>query len=364
MKKIIILSLILMGLVYAKKYEIVHVKRGGTLNVRDIPTTKESEVVGRVSSSTTGISVKECTEAKDGSEWCYINAPRGGSHLEGWVKSYYLAPMSKKSKTSRVHIQNFLHNFYMADEENFLDKLQVFYRFPMQKYLRSRNVSHMDLRAKKVHYYKRWPKRNYRLTYLKILKRNKNYIDVQTTVRWKLKGHDDYEAGKDIQKLRLIPVGNTFKVSAMKYLRHTIYPKPKPVIESDAVELKNKEAKKKEELKKAKETLVKNGTKSSDKKEVAAETLVKERGTGEVLSNKNTYYIKSGSFFGDISPTYLASISNNGFPYLIQKIRQGKKVIRRVFIGPFTSSEEAANALDVVRAKINEYAYIQRDIHR
>ena len=357
MKKIIILSILLMGLGYAKKYEIVHIKRGGTLNVRDIPSKKDSEVVGKVSASTTGISVKECMESKNGKEWCYINAPRGGSHLEGWVRSSYLAPMSKKSKTSRVHIQNFLHNFYMADEENFLDKLQVFYRFPMQKYLRSRNVSHMDLRAKKVYFYKKWPKRSYRLTYLKILKRNNKYIDVQTTVRWKLEGHDDFEAGKDIQKLRLIPTGNTFKVSAMKYLKHTVYPKPKPVVEAEILDVKkeeeHKEPKNDKEIKKDKE--VKN-SKELEKK--------KERVAGDIITNKNNYYIKSGSFFADISPTYLASISNNGFPYLIQKIRQGKKVIRRVFIGPFTSSDEAVKALAIVRAKINEYAYIQRDIHR
>jgi len=355
MKKIIILSLILVGLGYAKKYEIVHIKRGGTLNVRDIPSTRDSEVVGKVSASTTGISVKECTEAKNGKEWCYINAPRGGSHLEGWVSSYYLAPMSKKSKTSRVHIQNFLHNFYMADEENFLDKLQVFYRFPMQKYLRSRNVSHMDLRAKKVHYYKKWPKRSYRLTYLKILKRNSKYIDVQTTVRWKLKNNDDFEAGKDIQKLRLIPTGNTFKISAMKYLKHTVYPKPKPKVKPIIEESKKKESHKREEPK-HKELLTRTKEHTPKVKE--------ESHPRDIITNKNNYYIKSGSFFADISKTYLDSISNNGFPYLIQKIRQGDKVVRRVFIGPFLSSDEAVTALDVVRRKINEYAYIQRDIHR
>jgi len=59
----------------------------------------------------------------------------------------------------------------------------------------------------------------------------------------------------------------------------------------------------------------------------------------------------------------LASISNNGFPYLIQKVRQGDKVIRRVFIGPFGSAMEATQALVNVRAKINEYAYIQKNIH-
>ena len=324
-----------MGFGYATKYEIVHIKRGGTLNVRDIPSVGKSSVVGKVAAYTTGVSIKECTELTDGSEWCYINVPRGGSHLEGWVNSYYLKPMTKTSKVSKVHIQNFLHNFYMADEEDFLDKLQVFYTFPMQKYLWYKNVSLMDLRAKKVREYKKWPKRDFRLTYMKILKRKSNYIDVQTTVRWKFKGHGDYESGKDIHKLRLIPSGNTFKVSAMKYLKHTVFPKPKPVVveENSTIILATNEL---------------NGT---------------TEGKTETIPMTDKYYIKSGSFFSDISPTYLASISNNGFPYLIQKVRQGDKVIRRVFIGPFGSAMEATQALVNVRAKINEYAYIQKNIH-
>jgi len=338
MKKIILLTLLLMGLGHATKYEIVHVKRGATLNVRETPSLRKSSVVGRVAANTTGISIHECTELNDGSEWCYIKAPRGGSHIEGWVKSYYLAKMSKKSNRSKVHIQNFLQNFYMADEENFLDKLQVFYTFPMQKYLWHKNISLMDLRAKKVREYKKWPKRDYRLTYMKILRRKPNYIDVQTTVRWKLKGHGDYEAGKDIQKLRLVPTGNTFKVSAMKYLRHTVYPKPKPVVDKNSTMLATNELNKTIETK---NVIV--------KKEMTSSDTVK-------------YYIKSGSFFSEISPSYLASISNNGFPYLIQKVRQGEKVIRRVFIGPFNSEDEASTALVTVRAKINEYAYIQKNI--
>jgi len=335
MKKIILLTLLFMGLGYATKYEVVHLKRGSSLNVRQIPSIKRSAIVGRIAANTTGISIYECTELKDGSEWCYIKAPHGGSHIEGWVNSYYLAKMSKKDRTSKVHIQNFLHNFYMADEENFLDKLQVFYKFPMQQYLWSKNVTLMQLRQKKVRFYKKWPTRDYRLTYMKILKRKPNYIDVQTTVRWKLKGHGDYEAGKDIQKLRLIPTGNTFKVSALKYLKHIVYPKPKPVVEQNAT------------------TVVSNELNNTEALATA---------TTEVLPSEQ-YYIKSGSFFATINPNYLASISKNGFSYLIQKVRQGDKVIRRVFIGPFNSAMEATEALSVVRAKINEYAYIQRDIN-
>jgi len=335
MKKIILITLIVTGFIEAAKYEITHIKRGGTLNVRDVPFKSKSVVVDRVAFNTTGISIKECTELEDGSEWCYINAPRGASHVEGWVNSHFLKKMTKRESFSKAHITNFLHNFYMADEENFMDKLQVFYAFPMQRYMRNRNVSLMELRSKKIRFYKKWRKRDYRLTYLKILKRNPNYIDVQTTVRWHIEGHDDYEKGKDIQKLRLIPVANTFKVSALKTLKHTVFLKPKLVKDVNLTFASNKKSV------------------SKTKEEIASHKAA-------ILPNK--FYIKSGSFFSEISPTYLKSIHDNRFSYLIQKVRQGDRVIRRVFIGPFNSIDEAKEALLTVRAKINEFAYIQKNI--
>ena len=333
MKNIIILMLLLFGFGHATKYEIVHISKGRALNVRDTPSLRKSAVVGRLAAHTTNVSVKECLEDRRGNEWCYINAPRGGSHIEGWVNSYYLAPMAKRSKFSWLRIQNFLLNFYLADKENFLDKLQVFYAFPMQKYFRSRNVSLMELRQKKVRFYKKWPKRNYRFTYLKILKRKRNYVDVQTTVRWRVEGHGDYEEGKDIQKLRLVPSGNSFKVLAIKYLRHTVYPKPKSDVDENVTLVKNKENNK---------TVVS-----------PIDKIVKETFDGK------KYYIKAGSFFSEINKNYLANISKNRFSYIIQKVRQGNKIIRRVFIGPFYSEEETKEALKVVRAKINGQAYIQ-----
>ncbi len=322
-----------MGFGNATKYEVTHLKRGKTLNVRDTPNIGKSAVVGKLSSFTTNISIKECMELKSGREWCYISVPRGGSHLEGWVSSYYLAPMSKTSQFSRLHIQNFLQNFYMADEENFLDKLQVFYKFPMQKYFYRKNLSLMELRQNKVREYKKWSKRNYHFTYMKILKRKPNYIDVQTTVRWKFKGHNDSESGKDIQKIRLVPSGNTFKVLAIKNLRHTVF--PKPVVQDENM------------------TAVAQA-------DINQTTVASAPVSTSISSSK--YYIKAGSFFLKINSDYLQSIHNHGYSYLVQKVTQGKKVMHRVFIGPFNSEEEAKEALLVVRAKINEYAYIQKNI--
>ena len=353
MKKIILITLILTGLIEAAKYEITHIKRGRAVNVRDVPFKNQSVVVDRVAFNTTGISIKECTELEDGSEWCYINAPRGASHVEGWVNSHFLRKMTKRESFSKAHITNFLYNFYKADEENYMDKLQVFYAFPMQRYMRNKNVSLMQLRSKKIRFYKKWSKRHYRLTYLKILKRNSHYIDVQTTIRWHIEGHDDYKKGKDVQKLRLVPVADTFKVSALKTLRHTVFPKPvepvKAIVPENPTPVSHEQ------------------NKSETKKEVVPTKKEVVPTKKEVVPTKaaifpNKFYIKSGSFFSEISPTYLQSIHDNRFSYLIQKVRQGDKIIRRVFIGPFNSIDEAKEALVTVRAKINEFAYIQTNI--
>jgi len=332
MKKIIILNVLLMGLVGATEYQLNHIKKGGTLNVREIPVVESSTVVGRIPANGTGIRIKQCKINKTGDEWCYINYPLGGYHLEGWINRYYLKAM-KENTTSKRHITNFLSNFYMADEENFLDKLQVFYEFPMQQYFKKTHVSVMQLRSKKVNYYKKWSKRSYRLTHMKILKRHDKYIDVQTTVLWNIKGSgEDAESGKDIQKIRLLPKDNTFKVFALKNLKHTVYPKPEPIVE-------------------------KNDTLTEPKDKEISEELFAENTT--MATNSKKFYIKAGSFFGTIDSEYLSKITENGFGYMVQKVTQNGNTIRRVYIGPFNDSNKAKLALPKVRVSINANAYIQ-----
>ncbi len=325
--------LLLLSLGHAIKYEITHIKQGASLNVRDVPFKKESVVVGQIAFNTTDISIKECSELENGSEWCYISVPRGASHIEGWVNSHYLKEMSTGSLTAKAHIENFLQNFYMAEEENFLDKLKVFYAFPMQQYLWHKNISLRELRSKKVNEYKLWSKRKMHLVYVRILKRRENYIDVQATIRWSFRSQEDYERGKDIQKLRLLPTGDTFKVSALKNLSHTVFPKPVIVPDKQDSNISSE--------------LVLNSKKEPAK---------------EPATTPMQFYIKSGSFFSEISPSYLRKISENGFAYSIQKIQQGKRVVRRVYIGPFSSMLKTQEALAVVRKKINKFAYIQSKI--
>jgi len=337
MKKIIILNLLLLGYVEATEYQLNHIKKGGTLNVREVPVIDSTTVVGRIPANGTGIRIKHCKFNDSGDEWCYINYPLGGYHLEGWINRYYLKAM-KENTTSKRHITNFLSNFYMADEENFLDKLQAFYEFPMQQYYKKMHVTAMQLRSKKVSYYKKWSKRSYRLTHMKILKRRDKYIDVQTTILWTLKGkEDETQSGKDIQKLRLLPKDNTFKVFALKNLQHTVFPKPEPIIEE------NNSVEKSTEILTDKTAIIKPSTSVN---------------TTSLGTNKK-YYIKAGSFFGEINSVYLSKITANGFGYVVQKATQNGNVIRRVYIGPFKGSSQASQALPRVRATINPNAYVQ-----
>ena len=345
MKNIIILNLLLMVWGEATEYQLNHIKKGGYLNVREVPIISSETVVGKIPANGTDITIKRCKIDNSGDEWCYINYPVGGYHLEGWINRYYLKAM-KENTTSKRHITNFLYNFYLADEENFLDKLQVFYEFPMQQYMNKTHVSLMQLRSKKVNYYKKWPKRSYRLTHMKILKRHDKYIDVQTTVLWKVEDRsgENFESGRDIQKVRILPKDNTFKVFAIKNLQHTIFPKPEPIVEENNT------------LKNEKDKEVTNKEPSKDSSVTHSTPIVPKK---TVTVNTKRYYIKVGSFFGNIDNGYLSKITSNGFGYVVQKVIQNGSVIRRVYVGPFTDSSKARQALPKVRANINANAYIQ-----
>ena len=318
MKKIILLFILTIGLLNATQYRLIHLKKGAKLNIRELPVVNSRTAVGSLPYNAIGITIKECKYNKQGKEWCYVSYPIGGEHIEGWVSRYYLEPMDEWF-ASKLYIKNFLKNYYMADEENFLDKLKVFYHFPMQQYMWKKRLSHMQLRSKKVSFYKKWPKRSYNMTYMKILKRKDTYIDVQTTVRWRFKNSKDSESGKDIQKIRLVHDGEQFQVLAIKNLKHTVFPKEVKIEENATVDTN--------------------------------QTIVK--------TNKK-YYIKVGSFFMQPNDEYFLNIGRNGFKYVqIEDKDQDGNIVKRVYIGPYETSEQAMGVLNRVRSTINRNAYIQ-----
>jgi hypothetical protein len=325
MKKFILLFIITIGVLGATEYRLVHLRKGTRLNVRAEPIISSRTAIGALPYNAMGIRIKECKYNRQGQEWCYINYPVGAGHIEGWVNRYYLRPMRGDSR-SYIYIKNFLKNFYLADEENFLDKLKVYYRFPMQQYFNKRNVSLMQLRTLKVSFYKKWPKRKYRLTYLKILKKARSYIDVQTTIKWKFQNYMDSEEGKDIQKIRLVQDRNKrFKVLAIKTLRHTVYPKEEEILPENSEESNN----------------------------------------STIITNKDDiggvkYYIKVGSFYSYPNRNYLNKIVQNGFNYIIQEaLQNNNETIKRLYIGPYNTESEVVEKLQEVREKINPNAYIQ-----
>jgi hypothetical protein len=316
MERVILLLIITIEFIYATEYRLIHLKKGGRLNVRDTPIINSATVVGTIPASAVGIKIRECKYARDGKEWCYISYPMGANHLDGWVSKYFLAPMGDDT-SSYIYIKTFLKNYYMADEENFLDKLKIFYRFPMQQYFNKKNVNLIQLRTAKVLFYKRWIIRKYKLLGLKILKRGNGYIDVQTVVRWRFQNRDDSQSGKDIHKVRLVRENNQFKVLAIKNLKQIIDPK----LNEDSLD--------------------NNMTLDNNK------TIGKQ------------FYIKVGSFLSNPNGEYLFRISQNGFSYHIQDVMQNGDMIKRVYIGPYSTEREAIEMLKEIRVKINKNAYIQ-----
>jgi hypothetical protein len=320
MKKIILLLILTIGLLNATEYRLTHLKKGAKLNVRELPVVNSRTVVGSLPYNAIGIKIRECKYNKQGKEWCYISYPIGGKHIEGWISRYYLQSMDDEWFASKLYIRNFLKNYYMADEENFLDKLKVFYHFPMQQYMWKKSVSHLQLRSQKVSFYKKWPTRSYNMTYMKILKRRDTYIDVQTTIRWRVKNSKDYESGKDIQKIRLVHDGERFQVLAIKNLKHTVFPK---------------------------KTIEENTTIADTNQTIVAD------------ANKK-YYIKIGSFFMQPSDEFFLNIGQNGFKYIQLEDRdQDGNLVKRIYIGPYNTEDEVVAVLDRVRESINKNAYIQ-----
>jgi hypothetical protein len=319
MKKKLLLLILTIGLLSATEYRLTHLKKGAKLNIRELPVVNSRTVVGSLPYNAIGIKIRECKYNKRGKEWCYISYPIGGEHIEGWISRYYLQSMDDEWFASNLYIKNFLKNYYMADEENFLDKLKVFYHFPMQQYMWKKRLNHLQLRSQKVSFYKKWPIRSYNMTYMKILKRRDTYIDIQTTVKWRVKNSKDYESGKDIQKIRLVHNGEQFQVLAIKNLKHTVFPKEKE------------------------ENI----------------TIVETNQTLLASSNKK-YYIKVGSFFMQPNDKFFLNIGRNGFKYIqLEDKDQDGNLVKRVYIGPYNREDEVMAILKRVRDNISKGAYIQ-----
>ena len=318
MRRIILLIIMTIGFINAIEYKIVHVQKGGRVNVREVPIINSITKVGTIPYYAVGIKIRDCKYGSDGKEWCYISYPMGAKHLDGWIRKYYLAPMGSDF-TSNIYIKSFLQNFYKSDEENFLDKLKVFYRTPMQQYFYRRNVNLIQLRTAKVNFYKKWSVRRYNLLSFKILVKRVNYIDVKTVVRWRLKNQYESSSGIDIQKVRLIPTNGEFKVLAIKNLQHLV-----DTDENIADDVNN--------------------------------TLLVP---SDINRSIKQFYIKVGSFFSTPNKQYLEKISQNGFNYIIKEVTQDGAIIKRVYIGPYSTAKEVEDNLKIVREKINSNAYIQ-----
>jgi hypothetical protein len=185
----------------------------------------------------------------------------------------------------------------------------------MQQYFNKKNLNLIQLRTNKVAFYKKWLKRKYKMTALKILKRTDRYIDVRATVKWRFESRDSNQSGKDIQKVRLVHNDDAFKVLAIKNLGHFI-----------------------------------------NHQDIREEEIPIEQ--NETIEEKH-FYVKVGSFFSEPNSEYLLNITQHGFNYTIQEVSQDEDIIKRVYIGPYNTEMEAIEVLKDVRLGINKNAYIQ-----
>ncbi len=157
---------------------------------------------------------------------------------------------------------------------------------------------------------------------VQILRKTDSYIDVQTTVEWKFYGKGSFQAGKDIQKIRLVYSKNSIKIKAIKNLEHIVYNS-----EHEYGKLGNNKEKEYSDI---------NNT-----------------------IQQNSYYIKVGSFFSEPNQKFLLNIINNGFKYIIKDDLYNENIIKRIYIGPYSTREEAESFLQTVREKVNKNAYIK-----
>jgi len=331
MKRFLLLLLTL-SFLNSTEYSLTHLKKGGAVNVREEPKINRHTLVGKLSADSIGIKIRECKYNRKGREWCYISHGTGLRYIEGWISRKFLVAMKDNKEANRFYLKHFLRDYYKADEENFLDKLKVFYTFPMQQYMHQKHVTLMNLRASKVSFYKYWPKRIYRLGYMKILRQKRDYTDVQVTVHWQYESHNDSRSGRDVYKVRIVKEDEQFKVLAIKRLRQVVNPK---IIE---------------------ENIAKPVILESNK------SIILNADTKELTNISKKYYVKVGSFIKEPKAEYLNKIVSFGFKYKIEKVIQEDKIIRRVYIGPFSTTVETMEALDRIRKKINKNAYIQTNL--
>ncbi len=338
MKRILLLltlNFLLLNSLCATEYSLTHLRKGGAVNVREEPIINRHTFVGKLSAEAIGIKIRECKYNMRGREWCYISHGIGTQYIEGWVSRRFLVPMKDNREANRFYLKHFLEDYYKADEENFLDKLKVFYTFPMQQYMYQKNVTLMNLRSAKVNFYKYWPKRLYRLGHMEILRKKEDYTDVKITVYWQYDSHNDSRSGRDVHKVRIVQEDGQFKVLAIKRLRQVVNPKVIEVEESKPVILEENNS-------------------------VVATSKIEENKSP--ANGVKKYYVKVGSFIKEPKVSYLNKIVSFGFKYKIEKVTREDKIIRRVYIGPFSTTVETMEALDRIRKKINKNAYIQTNI--
>ncbi len=79
------------------------------------------------------------------------------------------------------------------------------------------------------------------------------------------------------------------------------------------------------------------------------------------VNAKGSYYIQVGAFLKyDPDRSFLQKIKQAGFSYIIKEFHINGKRVKRVYVGPFSSRQEAKRYLAKVQAKINKNAFVTK----
>ncbi len=98
-----------------------------------------------------------------------------------------------------------------------------------------------------------------------------------------------------------------------------------------------------------KETVKTKSIKTKVQKKIIKKDISKTKvKASQLFNSKATYYIQVGAFNRDPNPKFLKNIKDGGLKYIINQ--NGKT--RRVRVGPYSSYQDAKNALEIVKGSI------------
>ncbi len=102
-------------------------------------------------------------------------------------------------------------------------------------------------------------------------------------------------------------------------------------------------------------------TPRQNNKVTSQKTVTQIKKSSPKTAAKGNVYIQVGAFLKyDPDKEFLHTIKRQGFNYIVKTYNLNGKIVKRVYIGPFTSKKEAAKYLPKVRKTISKNAFVTK----